>query len=75
MSLKTFLMKKMLASKMEDVPEAEQEKLFAAIEKNPALFKTIAEEVQTMIASGTDQVTAAMKVMEKYQDELRATMK
>jgi hypothetical protein len=44
MSLKTFLMKKMLKSKLGDMPEDQQNKIFGAIEKNPDLFKKIAQE-------------------------------
>ena len=42
---KKLLMKKMLKSKMKDIPEAEQEKMFNAIEKNPDFFQNIATEV------------------------------
>ncbi|MDQ3014975.1 MAG: hypothetical protein M3Q73_03865 [bacterium] len=74
MSLKTFLMKKMLKSKMKDVPEAEQEKIFAAIEKDPQLFQKIAEEVQQKMKEGKDQMAASMEVMMKYQKELKDLM-
>ncbi|MBA3550972.1 hypothetical protein H0W32_02070 [Patescibacteria group bacterium] len=75
MSLKTFLMKKMLKSKMKDVPEAEQEKIFGAIEKNPDLFQKIATETQEAMKGGKDQMAAAMEVMQKYQKELQEAMK
>ncbi len=75
MSLKTFLMKKMLKSKMKDVPEAEQEKIFGAIEKNPDLFQKIAAETQEAMKGGKDQMAAAMEVMQKYQKELQEAMK
>ncbi len=75
MSLKTFLMKKMLKSKMKDVPEAEQEKIFNAIEKNPDLFQKIATETQERMKGGKDQMAAAMEVMQKYQKELQDAMK
>ncbi len=75
MSLKTYLMKKMLKSKMKDVPEAEQEKIFAAIEKNPGLFQKIAEETQQKVKEGKDQMAAAMEVMQKYQKEVQEAMK
>jgi hypothetical protein len=71
MSLKTFLMKKMLKSKMGDIPEDQQNKIFEAVEKNPELFKKIAEEIQAKVKSGKNQVTAAMEVMQKHQDELK----
>jgi hypothetical protein len=74
MSLKSFLMKKMLKSKMKDIPEDQQEKIFAAIEKNPQLFQKIAEEVQQKMKEGKDQMSASMEVMMKYQNELKDLM-
>ncbi len=75
MSLKTFLLKKMLKSKMKGVPEAEQEKIFTAIEKNPELFQKIAEETQEKVKGGKEQTAAAMEVMQKYAAELQEAMK
>ena len=75
MSLKTFLMKKMLKSKMQGVPEDQQEKVFNAIEKNPDLFQKIAQETQEKMKQGKDQMSAAMEVMQKYQKELQDAMK
>jgi hypothetical protein len=74
MSLKTFLMKKMLKSKMQGIPEDQQEKLFGAIEKNPELFQKIATEVQEKMKGGMDQMAASMQVMQKYQKELQEAM-
>jgi hypothetical protein len=70
MSIKDFLMRKMLASKMKDVPVADQEKIFSMLEKNPELFQNIAVEVQSAMKNGKDQMTATMEVMQKYKDEL-----
>jgi len=53
------------------VPEAQIEMFVAMIEKNPDLFKTIATEIQAKIKSGTDQATAGMEIMKKYESELR----
>lgn len=44
--LKNLLMKKMLKKQMAGVPEAEQEKMFKMVEKNPDLFQKIALEIQ-----------------------------
>jgi hypothetical protein len=71
MSIKSYLMKKMLASKMKDVPPADQEKIFSAIDKNPQLFENIALEVQEKMKQGKDQMAASMEVMQKYQNELK----
>jgi len=74
MSLKSFLLKKLLKSKMKDVPEAEQDKMLALIEKNPELFQKIAVEVQSKMKEGKDQMAATMEVMQKYQAELQGLM-
>ncbi len=71
MGLQETLFKKMLASKMKGVPEAEQQKIFDMIEKNPDLFQKLALEVQTATKNGKDQMTAAREVMEKYKDQLQ----
>lgn len=71
---KNFLMKKLLKSKMKDIPEAEQEKILSAIEKNPDFFQNIATEVQTKMKEGKDQMTATMEVMKKHQEDLKKIM-
>lgn len=53
------------------VPEAQIEMLVAIIEKNPELFKNIAEEIQSKIKSGMSQMDAAAQVMKKYERELK----
>lgn len=71
---KNFLMKKMLKSKMKDLPEAEQDKMIQAIEKNPEFFQNVATEVQAKMKEGKDQMTATMEVMRKHQEELKKIM-
>lgn len=70
-----FLMKKLLQSKMKDVPQADQEKIFALLEKNPALFQQIATEAQVKIKSGMNQQDAMMAVMKAHESELKEIMK
>lgn len=73
--LKRFLMKKMLKSQLKGVPEDQQEKLITMIEKNPDLFKKIADEIQKKMKNeNKEQMAATMEVMKKYQDELRTLM-
>lgn len=72
MSIKSFLLKKLMKSKLKHVPEAEQDKMFVLIEKNPDFFQKIALEVQEMVKSGKDQMSATMEVMQKYQTELQS---
>lgn len=74
MSIKTFLMKKMLASQLKGVPQAEQEKIFAMIEKNPGLFEKIGAEVQEEMKKGVDQMAATMTVVKRYEADLKKLM-
>jgi hypothetical protein len=66
---KNFLLKKMLRT--QGVPEAQIDMVLNMMEKDPALFKKIAEEIQEKIKGGIDQQTASMQVMQKYQNELK----
>jgi len=67
-------MRKMLESKMKDVPKEQQEMIFNMIEKNPDFFQKIALEVQEKIKGGMDQASAMMAVMKEHQEELKAMM-
>jgi hypothetical protein len=71
MSIKDFLMKKMLKNQLKGIPEAEQDRLIDLITKNPALFQKIAAEAQEHMKGGMDQMSAMQKVMMKYQSELK----
>jgi 2-oxo-4-hydroxy-4-carboxy--5-ureidoimidazoline (OHCU) decarboxylase len=74
MSIKTFLMRKMLASQMKGVPQADQDKIFAMLEKDPDLFQKIGLEVQEEMKKGRDQMSATMDVVKKYQAEIQKLM-
>lgn len=66
---KNFLLKKMLRT--QGVPEAQIDMVLNMMEKDPELFKKIAEEIQEKIKGGMDQQTASMQVMQKYETELK----
>ncbi len=66
---KNFLLKKMLRT--QGVPEAQIDMVITMMEKNPDLFKKIAEEIQAKIKGGMDQQSASMEIMKKYEDELK----
>lgn len=66
---KNFLLKKMLRT--QGVPEAQIEMFINMMEKNPELFKTIAEEIQEKMKGGISQTDAGMQVMKKYETELK----
>ena len=53
------------------VPEAQIDMFINMMEKNPELFKKIAEEVKVKMDQGVDQQTASLTVMKKYEQELK----
>ena len=66
---KNFVLKKMLRT--QGIPEEQIDMVIGMMEKNPELFKKIAEEIQAKIKEGRDQQSAAMEIMQKYQGELK----
>ena len=72
--MKTFLMKKMLSSKLGGVPQADQDKLFSMIEKNPGFFEKIVSDVQESMKTGKDQMTATMETVKKYETQLKGLL-
>ncbi len=72
---KDLLLKKMLKSQLKGMPEAQQDMIISAVEKNPKLFEDIAKEVQEKIKGGMDQQAATMQVMMSHQKELQDLMK
>ena len=71
---KDFLVKKLLKSKLKDIPEAEQDRFIALIQKNPELFQRIALEVQEKMKNGADQMSATMEVMKSHEGELKSIL-
>ena len=64
-----FILKKML--RMKGVPEAQIDMFVGMMEKNPELFKTIAQEIEEKTKAGMNQEQASMLVMKKYEAELK----
>lgn len=71
---KNFLMKQSIKSQMKNVPQAQQDMMMAAVEKNPEFFENIAKEIQQKVKEGKSETAASMEVMRKHQDELRKLM-
>lgn len=74
MSIGNFFLKQLLKSKMKGVPEADQQRIFNALDKNPEFFQKIAEEVQVKVKSGKGQQEAVIEVLSKYGDEVKKIM-
>lgn len=73
--IKEFFMKRMMQRQMAGIPEAEQQKIFAAIEKNPELFSRIGTSLKEKMSQGKDQMTAAREAASEFQHELAHIMK
>jgi len=70
--LKEFFIKKMLKSK--GVPDDQADMMLGLINKDPALFHQIAEEVQDKLKNGGDQMAVTMEVMKKHETRLKELM-
>jgi len=70
---KNFFLKAML--KKQGVPPAQIDMILGLMEKDPALFKKMADEIKAEVKKGKSQQDAAMWVMPKYQSQLQALMK
>ncbi len=71
---KNFVVKKLLERQLKDASPEQRELIMTLMEKDPALFEKISKEMQAEIKSGKTQMSAAMKVMPKYQAQIQALM-
>lgn len=69
--LKDFFVRKLIESKMKDVPQDQRDMIIKMIEKNPEFFQKLVEEIQTEISSGVDQMEATMNVMKRHESKLK----
>lgn len=73
--VKNFAIKKLLESQLKNVPADQKEMIMTLVEKDPQLFEKIAKELQAeMKENGNNQMSAAMKILPKYQKEIMAAM-
>jgi len=73
--IKNFAIKKVIQSQMKNVPADQKEMIMAMLEKDPTTFEKIAKEMQAELkVNGNNQMTAAMKILPKYQKEILAAM-
>lgn len=69
-----FFTKALIKRQMKDVPEAELEKIFVIIEKNPDFFKQMAMSIQDKMKSGMSQEEAAKAVMAEGGEDMKKVM-
>ena len=71
---KEFLLKKLISSKLGNLPKDEQERIIRLVTKNPELFQEIAMKIKHKIDSGKDQMSATTSVMKEYQSQIKKLM-
>ena len=71
---KNFVMKAAIKSQMKGVPQAQQDMMMRAIEKDPQFFENIAKEIEQKVKEGKSKTAASMEVMRKHQGELQKLM-
>ncbi len=71
---KEFLLKKLIQSKLGNLPKEDQERILRIVTKNPALFQEIAVKIKHQMDSGKDQEKATISVMREYQDQIKKLM-
>lgn len=72
--IKEFLVKQLIKRKLGNLPPQMQEKLTAAIEKDPEFFTSLSKEIEHEIKNGKTETVAAISVMKKHQSKLRELM-
>jgi mRNA-degrading endonuclease RelE of RelBE toxin-antitoxin system len=72
--LPNFLMQKMVETQLKSLPEGQREKMVNLIHNNPDFFKEMAEDLQKELASGKDNMTAAMIVARKNEARLKVLL-
>jgi len=71
MGIKDFFVKKILESKLKDVPPAQRDMMMKLVEDNPELFEKIGKEIKQKTKEGKTETAASLEVMRKYQGELQ----
>jgi hypothetical protein len=71
---KEFLLKKLIASKLGNLPKEQQEKIISIVTKNPKLFEEIAMKIKARTDSGANQMMATTTVMKEYQSQIQKLM-
>jgi len=71
---KNLVMKQAMKSQMKGLPKDQQEKILAAMDKDPEFFENIAKQIDQKVKEGKGKMEASMLVMRENQDKLRKLM-
>jgi len=71
--LQEFILRQMLMAQLKklNLPKDKQDKIVNAIVKNPEFFKKLAEDMQSEMKGGLNQMQVAQKLAGKYQEEIK----
>lgn len=71
---KEFLMKKLLAQKLKNLPKEQQEIIMDLVTKHPKLFEEIAMKIKRRTDAGANETMASITVMKEYQGQIQKLM-
>lgn len=71
MGVKDFLIKKLVQSKMKDMPKEQQDMIIALVSENPEFFKKIQGQIEAKKKGGQNEQMAMMQVMRENQTEIQ----
>lgn len=71
MGIKDFFIKKMVKSKMKNLPQEQQDMIIALVSENPQFFKKIQEQIELKKKQGQNEQMAMMQVMRENQAEIQ----
>ncbi|HRY30909.1 MAG TPA: hypothetical protein P5328_00760 [Candidatus Paceibacterota bacterium] len=68
-------MKALLKRQLKNIPSDQQDKIIAALEKDPHFFQDLAKQIQDKVKEGRDQQAAASEVLLANQHKLSEIFK
>ncbi|MHB8652154.1 MAG: hypothetical protein ACYC8S_03405 [Minisyncoccota bacterium] len=72
--IQDFFIRKMIKAKAPGVTDEQIDQIITLVKKNPALFQTIAKEVEAKTKAGMGQEQAMMQVMQAHAHEVKELM-
>lgn len=69
--IKNAAIAKLLEKQLAQLPPEYRDMILKAVEKNPTVFKKIADEVEEAKKKGMNEQYATMQVMQKHKDEMQ----
>ena len=71
MGIKDFLIKKVVKSKLKNLPQDQQDMIIALVSENPEFFKKLQNQIEAKKKQGKDEQVAMMQVMRENQAEIQ----